>query len=66
MCGSILAEYLGTGNDRDEKYYERYYLLEKTSPAPVTLNCLTTRLMFTLKYVFIVAQVVLLEPWETP
>ena len=33
MCGSILSEYLGTGNDRDEKYLKILFVRENISCA---------------------------------
>ena len=31
MCGSVLSEYLGTGNDRDEKYLKSLFVRENIS-----------------------------------
>ena len=31
MCGSVLFEYLGTGNDKDEKYLKSIYVRENIS-----------------------------------
>ena len=31
MCGSVLSEYLGTGNDRDEKHLNSIYVRENIS-----------------------------------
>ena len=31
MCGSVTAEYLGTGNDRDDLYFKRLYVTENIS-----------------------------------
>ena len=31
MCGSVLSEYLGTGNDKDEKYLKTIFVRENIS-----------------------------------
>ena len=31
MCGSVIAEYLGTGNGRDDLYFKRLYVRENIS-----------------------------------
>ena len=33
MCGSVLSEYLGTGNDKDEKYLTTIFVRENISCA---------------------------------
>ena len=31
MCGSVLSEYMGTGNDKDEKFLQTIYVRENIS-----------------------------------
>ena len=40
VCGSVLSEYLGTGNDRDDKYLKLVYVRDNLSSAnKIELPC---------------------------
>ena len=37
MCGSVLSEYLGTGNDRDERYLKTIFVRENICSSSIEL-----------------------------
>ena len=63
MCGSVTAEYLGTGNDRDDLYFKRLYVREN-----ISCLCKTEPLFFSVEYYlricFIVGSGVGTGPWS--
>ena len=52
VCGSVLSEYLGTGNDRDDKYLKLVYVRDNLS-CDSKIELPIIQLIFTRKYVFI-------------